>query len=125
MSGLTSMRPGVATEVRERDLIAPLTWSSRQRKKLVKAVLVSIGIDPPRTHDIEEMVTRYCQHLPFHDRLSALADLTPYATGFRYPTPAEPPPLPSRSDLNARIVEIASLKSDFERWLATQGAGQL
>ena len=72
-------------------------------EKLVKAALVSAELDPPR--------------------LSMLADLTPYATSFRYPTPQEPLPFPSLEWIDGRIAEIAGLKADFERWLeAREGA---
>jgi HEPN domain-containing protein len=91
-------------------------------EKLVKAVFVAARIDPPRTHDIAGLVAELGQDTPFRDRLSALSDLTPYATGFRYPTPHEPPPLPTRDRLEARIAEIESLKTDFERWLAEREA---
>ena len=86
-------------------------------EKLVKAVLVSAGIDPPRSHDIAELVLALKEDTPFRDRLSALSILTPYATGFRYPTPQEPPPMPAREQLEAWIAGIESLKADFERWL--------
>jgi HEPN domain-containing protein len=87
-------------------------------EKMVKAVLVSADIDPPRTHDIAELVLELPEGTPFRDRLAALSDLTPYAIGFRYPTPHEPPPLPSHDRLEAWIAAIETLKADFERWLA-------
>jgi HEPN domain-containing protein len=91
-------------------------------EKLVKAVLVSANIDPPRSHDIAGLIAELREDIPFRDRLSALSSLTPYATGFRYPTPHEPPPLPSRDRLEAYIAEIETLKADFERWLAQREA---
>jgi HEPN domain-containing protein len=91
-------------------------------EKLVKAMLVSADIDPPRTHDMAELVLELRESTPFRDRLAALAILTPYATGFRYPTPLEPPPVPSRDRLDAWIGEIEALKADFERWLAEREA---
>ena len=92
-------------------------------EKLVKAMLVSIEIDPPRTHDIAEVIAEIGSDMPFRDRVSALSVLTPYATGFRYPTPHEPPPLPSLEQIDAWIAEIEVLKADFERWLAQREAG--
>jgi HEPN domain-containing protein len=91
-------------------------------EKLVKAMLVSIDIDPPRTHDIAEIIAELGSDLPFHERLTALSALTPYATGFRYPTPHEPPPLPPFEEIDAWISEIESLKADFERWLSEREA---
>ena len=92
-------------------------------EKLVKAMLVSIDVDPPRTHDVAEIVAELSENAPFRDRLSALADLTPYATGFRYPSPHEPPPLPSRDRLDTWVAEIEALKADFERWLGQGASG--
>jgi HEPN domain-containing protein len=86
-------------------------------EKLVKAVLVAAGVDPPRTHDIARLAAELGQDTPFRDRLSALSDLTPYATGFRHPTPHEPPPVPTRDRFEARIAEIKALKAEFGRWL--------
>jgi HEPN domain-containing protein len=91
-------------------------------EKLVKAALVAAGIDPPRTHDIADLVLKLREDTPFHDRLAGLSILTPYATGYRYPTPHEPPRIPSRDQLEAWIAEIESLKADFERWLAQREA---
>ena len=88
----------------------------------MKGVPVAVGVDPPRTHDIADLLADLREETPFRDRLSALCSLTPYATGFRYPTPHEPPPLPTRDRLEAWIVEIETLKADFERWLAQREA---
>ena len=91
-------------------------------EKLVKAVLVSVGVDPPRTHDLAELAAELSQDAPFRDRLSALSGLTPYATGLRYPTPDEPPRVPSRERLDAWIAEVEAIRDDFERWLEEREA---
>jgi HEPN domain-containing protein len=91
-------------------------------EKLVKGVLVAAGIDPPRTHDIAELVLGLPGTAPLRDRLSTLSSLTAYATGFRYPTPHEPPPVPSRADIDSWIAEIEALKADVEHWLAQREA---
>jgi HEPN domain-containing protein len=91
-------------------------------EKLVKGVLVSAGTDPPRTHDIAELVLGLREGAPLRDRLATLSGLTAYATGFRYPIPHEPPPVPSRDDIDSWIAEIEVLKADFERWLAQREA---
>ena len=80
-------------------------------EKLVKAVLVSLEIDPPRAHDIGEIIAELRPDAPFRERLAALSDLTPYATAFRYPTPQEPPPLPSLEWIDQRIAEVEGLKA--------------
>ena len=92
-------------------------------EKLVKAVLVALEVDPPHTHDIAQIAAELQSDAPFRDRLSALSSLTPYATGFRYPTPQEPTPLPPLDWIDDRIAEIEALKADFERWLAAREAG--
>jgi HEPN domain-containing protein len=94
----------------------------QQAAEKLKAVLVSADIDPPRTHDMAELVLALPEDMPFRDQLAALSALTPYATGFRYQTPQEPPPVPSRDRIDAWIAEIDALKADFERWLAQREA---
>jgi HEPN domain-containing protein len=116
------MRPGAAVGDRGARLDRAAYLLQQAAEKLVKAVRVAAKVDPPRTHDIAGLIAELGQDTPFRDRLSALSDLTPDATGFRYPTPHEPPPLPTRDRLEARIAEIESLKTDFERWVAEREA---
>lgn len=93
-------------------------------EKLVKAVLVSAEVDPPYTHDLEDLTSRLPQDVPQRERYAALGGFTAYATGFRYPTTRERPPQPSTADVDAWIEQIGVLKSDFERWLDTRAGSQ-
>jgi HEPN domain-containing protein len=86
-------------------------------EKLVKAVLVSSSIDPPYTHDLEDLTSRLPQDVPQRERYAALVAFTAYASGFRYPTTREHPPRPSTADVDGWIEQIDVLKSEFERWL--------
>lgn len=65
-------------------------------EKLVKAVLVSSGIHPPKSHDIGALVDRLGEAHPLHATVAPLARFTPYAWLFRYPSaaPTEPSPEP-------------------------------
>ncbi|CAO3443561.1 HEPN domain-containing protein [Azospirillum largimobile] len=54
-------------------------------EKLVKAVLVWLGQDVPRSHDIDSLVMRVPRDLPVRDCLLPLGRFTAYATLYRYP----------------------------------------
>jgi HEPN domain-containing protein len=93
-------------------------------EKLAKAALVASGVDPPRTHDLEDLTSRLPQDVPQRERYAALVGFTAYASGFRYPTTREHPPRPSTADVDGWIEQIDVLKSDFERWLDTRAGPQ-
>ena len=68
-------------------------------EKLVKAVLVSLGQNPPKIHNIVALVNAVPADHPLRPLLLPLERFTPYAAAFRYPgatisttRPTNPPP---------------------------------
>jgi len=59
-------------------------------EKYVKAFLVAIGAEFPRTHDVEMLVTLMPQSARPALSLTEQRTLTDYATALRYPSPHEP-----------------------------------
>jgi len=70
----------------------------RAAEKLVKACLVAVDIDFPRTHDIAALVGLLPQAHPLRDRLTRMGELTPFATAYRYPAEDEWTP-PTREEI--------------------------
>ena len=59
-------------------------------EKAIKAVLVSAGIDFPKTHNLEFLHTLLPAHVPHAPILMQVYQLTGYSTIFRYPGDGEP-----------------------------------
>lgn len=79
-------------------------------EKIIKAALITRGIDPPRWHDLDSLISLLGTDDPLVSPLTPLAGLTPYGIAFRYPVP-DPnvlPPVPTPEVL--------------ARWLATLAA---
>jgi HEPN domain-containing protein len=56
-------------------------------EKITKAALIVRGIDPPRWHDIDSLITLLGGTEPLAALLAPLIGLTPYGIAFRYPVP--------------------------------------
>lgn len=89
-------------------------------EKLVKAAMVACALNPPRIHDIEDLVEQLPSNAPMRDRLARLQRLTVYAVAFRYPGEDVPEPEPTSAAVDVWIAEIESLKAEYERWLAAR-----
>ncbi|MCL2194917.1 MAG: HEPN domain-containing protein [Oscillospiraceae bacterium] len=64
--------------------------SQQCAEKSVKAYLISLGIEPPYTHDIVLLIELCRTHTPvFHVFSEAGKQLTPYAVRLRYPDEME------------------------------------
>ena len=59
-------------------------------QKYVKALLTNLAVDPPRTHDIEELVARLPEEAAVNLSVEEQRRLTDYATVTRYPGDYEP-----------------------------------
>ena len=74
----------------------PVKWAHRcfhlqqAAEKAVKAVLVSHGIDPPRTHNIGTLLDRLSGDMPTPPSAEAIGDLSRFAAVTRYPGSYEP-----------------------------------
>lgn len=78
-------------------------------EKAVKALLVTSGIDFPRTHSLERLADLLGDAAGIFDR-SALIDLTPWAVAGRYPEDMPDPSAEEASELVASartVVEAA------------------
>ncbi len=83
-------------------------------EKLVKAALISAGVDPPRFHNIRALIERLPPDFPDRGGYEPLSRFSAYAVAFRYPGEGDPEPVPSRAQIEAWIGEIAELKRAFE-----------
>jgi HEPN domain-containing protein len=79
-------------------------------EKMVKAALVAASVDPPRWHDIDNLVDLLPPDHPLKQALAPLGRLTPYAIAYRYPMP-DPNVLP---DIPTP-AEISEWLDDLER----------
>ncbi|PWC78213.1 hypothetical protein TSH64_28755 [Azospirillum sp. TSH64] len=67
-------------------IVTAATYHCQQAaEKLVKAVLVWLDLDVPRSHDIDLLVMRIPHDLPIRECLSPLGRFTAFATLYRYP----------------------------------------
>ncbi len=67
-------------------IVTAATYHCQQAaEKLVKAALVRLEIDVPRSHHIDSLVMRIPRDLPIRECLSPLGRFTAFATLYRYP----------------------------------------
>lgn len=90
-------------------------------EKLIKAALVSLGRNVPFSHDIRVLFGALPDTYPLKSQLAPLARFTPYATVYRYPIddPLGMPPVPSESEVEAWVGEIAAAKNALEGLVGT------
>ena len=75
----------------EKAMYEQLSFHAQQAvEKAVKAILISRGIDFPKTHNIEFLLTLLPEDITRAAILSQVYKLTAYATIFRYPGDEEP-----------------------------------
>ncbi|ALG69613.1 hypothetical protein VY88_12470 [Azospirillum thiophilum] len=80
------LRAGRACLSVSEPIVAAATYHCQQAaEKLVKAVLVWLDRDVPRSHDIDSLVMRIPHDLPVRGCLLPLGRFTAYATLYRYP----------------------------------------
>ena len=85
-------------------------------EKAIKAALVLAGIDPPRTHDLNDLRNR----LPAGWRVTRspldLGRLSAYATDSRYPDDIAPvTPIESATAVRQAAAVVRGVREDFER----------
>ncbi|AWK86639.1 hypothetical protein DEW08_10645 [Azospirillum thermophilum] len=87
-------------------------------EKLVKAVLVRLDIDPPKSHDIDALLLRLPRDLPLRRVLEPLGRFTAFATLYRYPGEAEDSSdEPTPGEVASWIVEIDAVLAEVRHVL--------
>ncbi|MBM3746045.1 MAG: HEPN domain-containing protein [Acidobacteria bacterium] len=77
-------------------------------EKLLKALLVSRGVDFPFTHDLEDLVSRITPEFPeLQDYSDSLSEHTQYAVGMRYDDSI----CPTREDAVAAAETVRRLRT--------------
>ena len=97
-------------------LVEPAAFHCQQAvEKILKALLVAVGISPPRIHDIDALVARAGPAFPeLTNEVTAIPDLTSWYVLSRYPGFAEYHG-PSADDVRSMLVRIESLRSAIDR----------
>ena len=90
--------------------------SQQAAEKALKAALVLAGVDPPRTHDLNDLRNR----LPVGWRVKQsppdLGRLSAFATDSRYPDDIAPvSPIESATAVRQAIAVVRVVREDFER----------
>jgi HEPN domain-containing protein len=85
-------------------------------EKALKATLVLAGIDPPRTHDLNDLRNRLPTGWRVKARLPDLGRLTAFVADSRYPDDVEPvTPIESATAVRQANAVLRIIREDFER----------
>lgn len=81
-------------------------------EKMVKAVLISADVDPPRWHNIDDLIELLPAGHGLNPQLEPLGRFSPYAIAFRYPAldPDVLPDEPARDEILAWLRELDSAR---------------
>jgi HEPN domain-containing protein len=92
-------------------------------EKIVKAALVAAGVDPPRWHNIDDLVDLLPVGHMLKKPLAPLGRLTPYAVAYRYPMPDPDiaPDIPTPEDVMQWLDDLQRAKAA----VATAAGGAL
>ncbi|WP_448189057.1 HEPN domain-containing protein [Azospirillum sp. sgz301742] len=104
----------------EPPVLLPAVYHCQQAaEKLVKTVLVSQGIDFPKTHDIDRLAQSVPETVSIRAMLVPMARFTPYAAVYRYPGESHDlSDEPTASEVASWLAEIESVRAEVERFLA-------
>jgi hypothetical protein len=96
----------------------------RAAENLSWAAMVAHGLRPAFGRRIGEAARLLPASFPLRDRLLALDFLSGNEAAFRYPVddPSLARPKPSVAEARAWVIEVETLRADFERWLAQREA---
>ena len=80
---------------------------------MVKAALVGAGVDPPRWHNIDNLVDLLPPPHPLRETLAPLSRLTPFAVAYRYPMPDPDiaPDIPPPEDIMQWLDDLQRAKA--------------
>ncbi len=94
-------------------------------EKMFKAVLVSAGIDPPRRHNIDDLIDLLPADHPLKTELEPLGRFSPYAIAYRYPVqdPDILPEQPTRNEIVAWLEELDQARAGIAALVAPAGGG--
>jgi HEPN domain-containing protein len=85
-------------------------------EKALKAALILDGIEPRRTHDLEDLRDRLPDGWAVKGRIRSLARLSDYAAESRYPDDLDPvTPIQSAVAVRQAIAVLKSIREDFGR----------
>lgn len=96
-------------------IVPAATYHCQQAaEKLVKAVLVWLDLDVPRSHDIDLLVMCIPPDLPIRIRLSPLGRFTAFATLYRYPGEAgDVSDEPTSDEVHGWLDEIEAIRDSI------------
>lgn len=89
-------------------------------EKLVKAVLIGAGINPPKSHDLQALTSRLPIDHPLRPNLTPFHRFTELAVAYRYPTAHlfdDPPNDPTVDEVAGWLAEIETLHAEIVRFL--------
>jgi HEPN domain-containing protein len=85
-------------------------------EKALKAALILSGIEPPRTHDLDDLRDRLPGDWRVKRRHADLARLSDYAADSRYPDNLSPVlPIQSATAIRQATAVLRTVREDFER----------
>jgi len=85
-------------------------------EKALKAALVLAGIDPPGTHDLDDLRNRLPTGWRVKARMPDLGRLTAFAADSRYPDDIEPvTPIQSATAVRQANALVRIIREEFER----------
>ncbi|MBK1841283.1 HEPN domain-containing protein [Azospirillum sp. YIM B02556] len=89
-------------------------------EKLIKAVLVAAGINPPRSHDLRSLIERLPADHGLREALLPLQRFTEFAVAYRYPTAQlfdDPPDDPTAEEVGGWLTEIEAVREAVRSFL--------
>lgn len=89
-------------------------------EKIVKAVLLAVGTNPPRIHDIDALVDRLPANHPLLPMLRPFGRFTEYLSALRYPGSSpfdDPPDEPSLEEAASWLAEIQAARAEVVAFL--------
>ena len=90
--------------------------SQQAAEKAIKGALVLAGVDPPRSHDLNDLRNRLPDGWRVKRSPPDLGRLSAFATDSRYPDDIEPvSPIESATAVRQAMAVVRVVREDFER----------
>jgi HEPN domain-containing protein len=85
-------------------------------EKALKAALILVGVEPPRSHDLDDLRNRLPNGWRVKNRHPDLARLSQYSVDSRYPDDISPvTPIQSATAVRQAVAVVRLVREDFER----------